>query len=81
MLGGRADRFMIPSVKRLVLLFSRKKMSFLFLNNTAAALQHDSSEFFYRHATVAPYRIPGEPQGEKGERKGERESNVRTRTR
>ena len=36
-------------------------------------LQHDSSEFFYRHATVAPYRIPGEPQGEKGERKGERE--------
>ena len=30
-------------------------------------LQHDSSEFFYRHATVAPYRIPGEPQGNRPE--------------
>ena len=30
MLGGRADRFMIPSVKRLVLLFSRKKCLFCF---------------------------------------------------
>ena len=30
-------------------------------------LYHDSSEFFYRHATVAPYRIPGEPQGNRPE--------------
>ena len=33
-------------------------------------LQHDSSEFFYRHATVATYRIPGELQGLYRERRG-----------
>ena len=33
-------------------------------------LQHDSSKFFYRHATVAPYRIPGELQGLYRERRG-----------
>ena len=33
-------------------------------------LQHDSSEFFYRHATVASYRIPGELQGLYRERRG-----------
>ena len=33
-------------------------------------LQHDSSEFFYRHANVATYRIPGELQGLYRERRG-----------
>ena len=48
-------------------------------------LQHDSSEFFYRHPTVASYRIQenyrdstGREGGEKGR---ERESNGRTKTR
>ena len=31
---------------------------------------YDSSEFFYRHATVATYRIPGELQGLYRERRG-----------
>ena len=33
-------------------------------------LQHDFSEFFYCHATVASYRIPGELQGLYRERRG-----------
>ena len=33
-------------------------------------LQHHSSVFFYRHATVASYRIPGELQGLYRERSG-----------
>ena len=30
--------------------------------------QRDSSEFFYCHATVAPYRIPGQLHTERGQR-------------
>ena len=36
-------------------------------------LQHHSSVFFYRHATIASYRIPGELQGLYTGDKGERE--------
>ena len=44
-------------------------------------LQHDSSEFFYRHATVASYRIPGELQGLYRERRGRERERERERER